>query len=407
MPGRAPAAHPIPVVVLTGFLGAGKTTLLSAFVRGLAPARVAVIVGDLSEADVDAETVERQHVVPVEAVAALHGGTLARPDLADHLRRTVIDFAAAGFDAIVVETSGAEDPIALLHTFLRPGPDGVDLRATARVASVVAVLDVFTLVRDYGGASAFLDRLGTAMARGERPPEVLLAAQLQVADAVVITKSDLVDAAALDEAAGLAHALAPGAYLALGEHGQLDAPPLLAQAPFHPERFETLLDAHHDARPGPEAEAVPKAGAPSVAAEVVRNPRPLHPKRLMRLVRGLPRGLYRMKGVLHLASRPDRVLFLQVSGSRVDLEAAGTWRAAAAQDRSLLPEERTALADQAGTDSVFGDRICDLTLIGTDDARTEVVAGLQRCFLTDTELRRWRLRQPFADPWPTRERKRS
>ena len=146
-------------------------------------------------------------------------------------------------------------------------------------------------------------------------------------------------------------------------------------------------------------------GQDELEAIVLRDPRPFHPQRLYDACqRQLGTGLYRIKGFLWLASRPEDVLLWQQSGSQIDLELTGIWRAEAVHNRyGKLTREETELVRRRleAMHPVFGDRRNELTLIGLPAARDAFADALRDALCTDDEIAAWQRGETFSDPWPT------
>jgi G3E family GTPase len=139
----------------------------------------------------------------------------------------------------------------------------------------------------------------------------------------------------------------------------------------------------------------------------VRDLRPLHPQRFYDLYRDkLGLGIFRSKGFIWLASRPDQVLLWNQAGGAMGLELLGTWRVVVAEDPKLLPEEREGLRKLLqSADPTFGDRGNELTIIGQERDRVIFVAELKECFCTPAEVKQWLGGDTFPDPWPKGHRR--
>jgi G3E family GTPase len=371
----------IPVTVITGFLGAGKTTLLKRVLRQHGAVReFGVIVNDMSELEVDGELIRLGHAVDEErgTLISLHDGNISgrlRVDFAAALRQ----LRANGVRHVLVETSGSTYPAAVVDEIM--ACEGVELGAVA------VLVDGRALLHDYAGGPVLTEAILKARRTGAATAEALLAEQLSAATVVLITRMDRVPESALPLMFQTIQALAPGATLAACAYGNVDAA-LLLDAPPYQRRAR---------------ESAPPAAPEDISAIVLRDPRPIHPQRFYDcFAQHLPVGLYRSKGFLWFASRGDQCLLWNQAGGAMGLELLSYWRAhILAHDAKLLPEERADLADRlAAAHPVFGDRGCELTLIGRERERDAFAARLRECFCTGAEIARWEHGETFLDPWP-------
>jgi G3E family GTPase len=387
----------IPVTVLTGFLGSGKTTLLRRWRRDDSLRDAAVIVHDLSEFGLDAETLADEGTTPVAGnltgrTAALHGPH-ARELLHSSLSRVLGEIADLdpAPQQVLVESTGAARPWPLIAALTQ------DPRFTLR--HFIVTVDALNLHRDFAD--------GLALNGEASPPEdpalqhaaAVLAEQIAFASIVILTKTDTVPQATVQAQVKTLQGIQPRAAIGLSAQAglllsQLDGVPAPVLETLR-RRAEVLglLDAAEN-----------DSTAAGVDCLILRERRPFHPQRLFDACQHhLGTGLYRTKGYLWLASRPGQVLLWQQSGSQISLELTGYWRAeiAAGQGTALLPEERALLQERMKQqDPVFGDRHIELTLIGLPAAREAFAAALRNALCTDAEVAAWQRGESFPDPWP-------
>jgi len=369
------------VTLLTGFLGAGKTTTLSRIIRDHnITEKFGVIVNDLSDLEVDGELIRNGDFVSEKdgTLASITGGSLSdanRDAFHDALQR----MQARNLRHVLIEASGSSDPSAIIEELDAFG--GVELGA------VIALVDSRALLHDYACGRDLSDLEFEVPKAGH-----LLIRQLTAASVIALSKSDLVDETSLEEMLRFLAKLNPMASITACNYGKLD-PRLFIDAP----RYRSA--EHQPLRTGT---APLTAAACDIGNTIIRDPRPFHAQRFYDHFRErLGLGIFRSKGFLWFASRPDQVLLWNQAGGAMGLEFLGTWRAAVVNDPALLPEEREQLVQQlAGKDPVFGDRGCELTIIGTARDREIFCRGLSDCFCTDAEVRWWKQGRPFADPWP-------
>lgn len=364
--------------LFTGFLGAGKTTAMTRLLRKLAgKEKVGVIVSDLSELEVDGELIRNGDIVSEKegTLASFTGGSLDGPH-----RRTFLDSLTQmhehGLDHLLIEASGSADPTTLLDVLSNSSEP---LRGT-----VIALVDARTLQLDYDDGSVLLSRQ-----IAESPAHRLLLRQLESADILAVSKTDLLTNEALERILQNLALINSRAKLTVCTYGQLDV--------------RVLSEQDRDFRvPLTTDEPLLTPEACDIGTTVISDPRPFHPQRFYDVYRDrLGMGIFRTKGFLWFASRPADVLLWNQAGGTMGLELMGTWRSAALTDSHLLPEERQHLERMlAGAHPIFGDRSCELTVIGTERDRDIFCQEMQTTFCTDPEVTRWQNGDSFSDPWP-------
>lgn len=374
----------LPVILFTGFLGSGKTTTLKRVLNEHGHARkFGVIVNDLSELEVDGELIRLGDQVSEKngTLASLNAGSIGdrgrgRGNFASALQGML----ASGVEHIVIEASGATDPASVVEDIRHA--EGMALRA------VVAFADARALLHDYAGGIELLRRLAANEESGDVTVENLLARQLRTASVIALTKVDLLPQDELESVLRTLHVINPKATLTACVFGRID-PDLLFRAPV----YQSLSEDYRQSLPPEEYE---------IESVVIRDVRPFHPERLHRHYREhLGIGIFRTKGFLWLASRPDDVLLWNQAGGTMGLEYLGTWRAAVLAHGNLLPEEAAELRRRlAGAHPLFGDRGNELTVIGKKRDLEIFSTGLRECFCTPGEVEAWRQGGGFSDPWP-------
>ena len=384
----------LPVTVLCGFLGSGKTTLLRRWRRDEALREAALIVHDLSEFGLDVELLSGDDIAPeagrlVGRVAALHG-VHAREQLHTSVGRVLAEIACMepAPPHVLCESTGVARPWPLVSALTQ------DDRFALR--HFIVVVDALNLHRDFADGRMFTGEAAVSRDPAVERAAALLAEQLAFASVIVLTKVDLLPRATVDAQVRTLQHLRPSATFGLSAQAglglaQLDRarPPELAELERRAEQLGLTRSA---------------VTADEVGAIVFSDPRPFHPRRLYDACQQeLGTGLYRIKGFLWLASRPEDVLLWQQSGSQIDLELTGIWRADAVENRygKLTDQEAELLADQLeGAHPVFGDRHNQLTLIGLPEARDAFAASLRDALCTPEEVAAWQRGETFSDPWP-------
>ncbi|PAU77642.1 4-hydroxytetrahydrobiopterin dehydratase [Halomonas salipaludis] len=402
------SSHRLPVTVLSGFLGAGKTTVLNHILNNRDQRRVAVIVNDMSEVNIDAAAVRGAAADNAlgeialnrvdESLVEMSNGCICCT-LREDLLIEVARLAREGcFDALVIESTGISEPLPVAETFTFEDEQGQSLSQLARLDTLVTVVDGANFLRQYHDAQSLAEAGESLGEEDERNVADLLVDQIEFCDVLLISKTDLIDAAQLEELKAVLRSLNPQAELIPIRQGQVPLEQVLETGRFSFERAQQSPGWLKEMR----GEHVPETEEYGISSFAYHARRPFHPQKFHDLLHGDWFGgkLLRSKGYFWLATRPQYAGQWSQAGGIAHHGYAGMfWKAVPEARWPDDPEYLGYIMEK--WQEPFGDMRQELVFIGQHLDKARLCEALDACLLSDAEMAAgvevWRR---LPDPFP-------
>tara|TARA_Y100000813_G_scaffold55340_1_gene38743 strand:- start:2985 stop:4181 length:1197 start_codon:yes stop_codon:yes gene_type:complete len=387
----------IPVVILNGFLGSGKTTLFRNLLSQSKKKNISTcaIVNDMSQLDVDGELIASSAIIEennkmLESISSHILSSNKGIRLLDQALKNLLHNQKP--EIIIIETSGSCHPMPLIKYFKN--------QRNVYLSGVFVLIDSLMITQDYDCGENLIPELQKNMIDEKRGPINLLVEQILFSSHLILTKGDRIKDDNLKKICSQIQKINPFAKIHSIIFGKLNIESLFELEEYNYFNVEQLF---RELKPILEFES--ETDRPyDLATKVITDDRPFHPERLWKVFnQHLKVKIYRSKGFFWLASRPSQsLLFNQAAGS-INFELLGIWRAAILEEKNnnLQEIEVKFLKEQISKESGrFGDRCCELTIIGDKTQIDEFAEKIESCFLTDEEIIQWENGLNFKDPWP-------
>lgn len=391
----------LPVTVLSGFLGAGKTTVLNHILHNRDNRRVAVIVNDMSEVNIDAATVQNEVTLnrSEEKLIEMSNGCICctlREDLLIEVRKLAEE---GRFDYLIIESTGISEPLPVAETFTFADEHGQSLADVAELDTMVTVVDAANFLNDYNQANYLQDGTEHLGEEDERTVADLLVDQIEFANVILVSKTDLVSETHTKKVLNVIRSLNPDATLLPISEGNINLDEVMGTGKFSFEQAQQAPGWLKEMR----GEHVPETEEYGISSFVYRARKPFHPQKFFNFLhsKDLEGKLIRSKGYFWLATRPEFAGQWNQAGGIARYGYAGMfWKAIPKQQWPEDPEQLAFIKENWL--EPFGDMRQELVFIGQGLEQHQVTQALDQCLLTEKELLAgkdyW---EALNDPFPT------
>tara|TARA_B100000524_G_scaffold11537_1_gene6705 strand:- start:459 stop:1670 length:1212 start_codon:yes stop_codon:yes gene_type:complete len=390
----------LPVTVLSGFLGAGKTTVLSHILNNRENKKVAVIVNDMSEINIDAEIIKNEISLnrSEEKLVEMSNGCICCT-LREDLLKEVTNLANQGrFDYLVIESTGISEPLPVAETFTFADENGISLSNVADLDTMVTVVDAVNFLKDYEEAKYLKDKGESLGEDDERSVADLLVDQVEFADLILISKTDLINHQTLKKLVAIIKTLNTKAKIVPIINGEVELDKVLNTGLFDFEEAQKAPGWLKEMR----GEHIPETEEYGISSFSYEARKPFHPEKFLNFLHSTQKfgKLIRSKGFFWLATRPEFAGQWSQAGGIAHYGFAGMfWKAVPEKDWPQDEEYLSSIKEQWV--EPFGDMRQELVFIGQHLDKEKMIKSLDECLLTEDEVLKGReYWESLNDPFP-------